>query len=223
MTQFKKPKTNPWILPQKESKASYGARRDRRLGFALPIAILIVVVLIIAGGAGYYFYKTSQEQKEISCTTNSDCGADACHQGRNICFEVSYVCENEKCSSEVEEHANYSCAKDYYGSINFTGGTILEVEYRKVRPEIRVIAEKLADLFGSISIQPTEEKGIILKMKHIDEITHQQVLQRLGEVEEKYFESVRGTIDYSKCVDTCGDNICRFPETKDWCPEDCLK
>ena len=196
----------------------------KQLGFTLPIAILIVAVLIIAGGAGYYFYKTSQEQKEISCTTNSDCGADVCYQERNICSEVRYICENEKCSSTSKEYANYSCAKDYYGSIDFTGGTILEVEYKKVRPEIRVIAEKLADLFGSISIQPTGERGIILKMKYIDEVTHQQVLRmlgELGEVEEKHFESVRGTIDYAKCMDTCGDNICRLPETKDWCSEDC--
>lgn len=25
----------------------------------------------------------------------------------------------------------------------------------------------------------------------------------------------------SKCIDTCGDDICRWPETKWWCPEDC--
>ncbi|MBU4458808.1 hypothetical protein KKF60_02845 [Patescibacteria group bacterium] len=161
--------------------------------------------------------------EEISCTTNSDCGVDTCQQGRDKCVEIKYICEKGKCSSTSEEHANYSCAKDYYGSINFTGGTILEVEYKKVRPEIRDIAEKLADLSSSISIQLNGEKGIILKMKHIDEITHQQILQRLGEVEEKYFESVRGTIDYSKCMDTCGDDICRLPETKDWCSEDCPK
>lgn len=212
------------------SKKPQTILRGRQSGFAPLIAILIVVILIVAGGAGYYFYlsrdevlrdKTSQEQKEISCTINSDCGADVCQQERDKCVEKKYVCENGKCSSISKEYADYSCAKDYYGGINFTGGTILEVEYKKVRPEIQVIAEKLADLFESISIQPTGEKGIILKMKHIDEATHQQVLQRLGEVEEKYFESVRGTIDYSKCVDTCGDDICRLPETKDWCPEDC--
>jgi len=46
---------------------------------------------------------------------------------------------------------------------------------------------------GEISIQPTEEKGVILKMKDISEDVHQQIIQKLmgnSELEEKRFESI---------------------------------
>ena len=78
-------------------------------------------------------------------------------------------------------------------SIDFTSGTILEVEFEN-RPENKVIQEKLGDLgLGEIIIQPTGEKGVILRMSEINEETHQQIISKIreiSEVQEKRFESI---------------------------------
>jgi preprotein translocase subunit SecF len=78
--------------------------------------------------------------------------------------------------------------------IDFTGGSILEIEYKTERPSNPEIRETLSDLnLGEISIQPTEERGVILRMKDISEETHQKILEKLGqskELEEKSFESI---------------------------------
>ncbi|MFH1656566.1 MAG: protein translocase subunit SecF [Candidatus Nealsonbacteria bacterium] len=79
--------------------------------------------------------------------------------------------------------------------IDFTGGSILEIEYIQERPANEEIREKLTEFdLGNIYIQPTGEKGIILRTKDIDEITHQQILEKIrndgNEIEEKRFESI---------------------------------
>ena len=75
--------------------------------------------------------------------------------------------------------------------IEFTGGGILEVEYKADRPSNQEIREKLTGLdLGEIYTQPTGEKGAIFRMKDIDENTHQELLLRLGEVEELRFETI---------------------------------
>lgn len=78
--------------------------------------------------------------------------------------------------------------------IDFTGGSILEVEYKAERPSNQEIREDLAILDISLSApQPTGEKGVILKMKALDEETHQEILKKLSEnneIEEKRFESI---------------------------------
>lgn len=81
--------------------------------------------------------------------------------------------------------------------IDFLGGSILEIDFEK-RPENPVIQEKIKDLnLGEVIIQPTGERGAILRLRDIDEQTHQKLLIRLGEiseVEEKRFESIGPTI-----------------------------
>ncbi len=77
--------------------------------------------------------------------------------------------------------------------IDFSGGSILEIDL-KDRPANMVIQEKLNDLnLGEIVIQPTGTNGVIIRMKEVDESTHQQIvskLQEISEVEEKRFESI---------------------------------
>jgi preprotein translocase subunit SecF len=77
--------------------------------------------------------------------------------------------------------------------IDFKGGSILEVEFEK-RPENPVIQEKLKGLeLGEIVIQPTNERGVILRMKEIDELKHQEILknlQDLSQVTELRFETI---------------------------------
>ena len=75
--------------------------------------------------------------------------------------------------------------------IDFTGGSILEVEYKAERFSNQEIKNALAGLdLGEIYIQPTGERGVIIRIKDIDEATHQQVLEKLGQVEELRFESI---------------------------------
>jgi preprotein translocase subunit SecF len=82
-------------------------------------------------------------------------------------------------------------------STDFLGGTIWEVNFDS-RPDNSVIQEKLNKFdLGEITIQPTGEKGVILRFKNIDEAIHQQMFSNLSEiskVEEKRFESIGPTI-----------------------------
>ena len=76
--------------------------------------------------------------------------------------------------------------------IDFTGGSLLEVEYEKERPTTKSIQESLSGLdLGSLSVQHTGENGVLVRMKDIPESVHQQVLSLLGEeIQELRFESI---------------------------------
>lgn len=79
--------------------------------------------------------------------------------------------------------------------IEFTGGSLLEVEYSAERPSNQEIQQTLADLnLGSVNVQPIGKKGVSLEMKSVDEATHQQILSKLGEVQENSFESIGPSI-----------------------------
>jgi preprotein translocase subunit SecF len=78
--------------------------------------------------------------------------------------------------------------------IEFTGGSLLEAEFRQERPSPDAIQEKLADLdLGEIIVQPLGEREVILRLKEIDEATHQQIISRLNQLsdfEEKQFQLI---------------------------------
>lgn len=79
--------------------------------------------------------------------------------------------------------------------IDFTGGSLQEVEFKEQRPEISEIRKALeSSNLGNVVIQPTGEKGVILRFKHIDENTHQNILKNLSGVGEKRFDTVGPTI-----------------------------
>lgn len=85
-----------------------------------------------------------------------------------------------------------------YG-IDFTGGSLMELEFSGPRPTQEQILEKLSSLeLGNINIQPLEENGFVLKFKSVDENTHQNIISTLKEnfekLEEKRFESVGAVI-----------------------------
>ena len=82
--------------------------------------------------------------------------------------------------------------------IDFTGGSLLEVEFAGARPENNAILEQLnkADIESAV-IQPTGERGAILRFKDVNEEQHQNILSslsKLGEVQEKRFDSIGPTI-----------------------------
>lgn len=88
----------------------------------------------------------------------------------------------------------------YFGlnfGVDFTGGRILEIEYQQSRPEISLIEEKISELnLDSVSIQSMGEKGLIIRLKNINEEEHQALLKRLSltgsfeEIHSYFAESV---------------------------------
>ena len=78
--------------------------------------------------------------------------------------------------------------------IEFTGGSTMELEFKNTRPSNDEISNALSGMdLGGIVIQPTGSNGAILKLKGIDEATHQEVLSiinGLSEVEEKGFQYI---------------------------------
>jgi len=80
-------------------------------------------------------------------------------------------------------------------SIDFTGGSLLEISFPQNRPKISEIKENLKDLdLGEIQIQPAGKNDMILRMKSVDEETHQKILSSLKEkykgLKEERFESI---------------------------------
>lgn len=77
--------------------------------------------------------------------------------------------------------------------IDFTGGSILEVEYREERPTVEETRSLLHDVVGQVFVQPTDSNGLIIRMKEVDEETHRQAMAALSQdykVEELRFESI---------------------------------
>lgn len=81
--------------------------------------------------------------------------------------------------------------------IDFTGGALLEADYQSDRPANDVVRNVLNPIIGDVQVQPTGERGIIVRGPAIDETTHQNVLAALrafGDFEEHRFESIGPTI-----------------------------
>lgn len=79
----------------------------------------------------------------------------------------------------------------YFGlnmGIDFTGGSLLEVEYvgdedslGAVRPDLQALKTRTEELgFGGVMLQPTGENGLIIRTKDLTEDEHQILLSSLG-------------------------------------------
>lgn len=77
---------------------------------------------------------------------------------------------------------------------DFRGGSILEAEYASTTPAMAAIRSSLEPLkLGNVSLQPTGERGVLLRFRPMEEGEHQQVLAALGKTgqfEETRFSSV---------------------------------
>lgn len=61
--------------------------------------------------------------------------------------------------------------------IDFTGGSLMELEFNQTRPAQEDIKKAVEGLeLGNVSVQPTGEKGVILRFKHVDEDVHQKMV-----------------------------------------------
>lgn len=69
--------------------------------------------------------------------------------------------------------------------IDFVGGSIMEMEYVEERPSNEEVLEQISELdLGGIRIQSSGDRGVIIRMKDINEETHQQVLRALTQNNE---------------------------------------
>jgi preprotein translocase subunit SecF len=67
--------------------------------------------------------------------------------------------------------------------IDFTGGSMLEVEYEDERPSIQLIQDKIKEItLEKVIVQPVEQKGIILKTKDTSEEMYAKAIEKLKEL-----------------------------------------
>ena len=81
--------------------------------------------------------------------------------------------------------------------IDFTGGSMVELRYSPNTegvldiPKPEIVSERLADVTGQVQIQKTDDGTLLLRMRDIDENTHQQILERLQEQTSSHFQEER--------------------------------
>jgi len=80
-------------------------------------------------------------------------------------------------------------------SIDFTGGSLLEIKWVDHKPENKQVQQSLENMnLGEVNIQSTGKTGMILRMQDINEKVHQEIINTLknefGELEESRFESI---------------------------------
>lgn len=79
--------------------------------------------------------------------------------------------------------------------IDLAGGSILELDFKDARPSNQDIEAKLSKFnFGEVVVQPTGDKGVIIRTVAMSEETHQEILKKFENTEEKHFESIGPTI-----------------------------
>lgn len=84
--------------------------------------------------------------------------------------------------------------------IDFTGGSLLEVEFLKERPALETIRGAVGELnVKEIVIQPAGEQNMIFRFSQADEQMHQNIISKLNEkfsdnVQEEKFESIGPSI-----------------------------
>lgn len=85
----------------------------------------------------------------------------------------------------------------YFGlnfGIDFTGGSLVEVEYKTVRPPMAELQIKIKKLdFKNVILQPAGEKGLIARSRNLTKKEHAELLSSLsssGELTEVRFDSI---------------------------------
>ncbi len=79
--------------------------------------------------------------------------------------------------------------------IDFIGGSLLEIEWTEKSPTSEQVNQVFSDLeLADVDIRVTENNGMFLRFKDVNEEIHQNILSRLeeklGKVEEKRFEAI---------------------------------
>jgi preprotein translocase subunit SecF len=79
--------------------------------------------------------------------------------------------------------------------IEFSGGSVLEVEYQENRPSVKEVVEKLelVDLH-EVNVQPLGESGFLIKVRESEEEVYEAMTGALENAEVKQFEAIGPTI-----------------------------
>lgn len=88
--------------------------------------------------------------------------------------------------------------------IDFTGGSLVEIEFRENRPVVKDIESAVADKLGKPNTTPLGETGAALRLRSLNEDEHQQLLvalkEKLGKdkgddyIKESRFTSIGPTV-----------------------------
>jgi len=88
--------------------------------------------------------------------------------------------------------------------IDFTGGSLLEVEYANHQPTIAEVQDSLKDLeLSNLIIQPTEDSSVIIRFKETSEATHQLMIEGM----EAGIEGIEGASLKELRFDSVGPSI----------------
>lgn len=109
-------------------------------------------------------------------------------QKKKIWFAIAIVLATGAIFSLVSWKLNFG--------IDFTGGSLMEVNFPSNRPSVSEVHDKLDDLnLGSLVAQPIGETGMILRFQNTDADIHDKVVERMGtSSEELRFDSVGPSI-----------------------------
>jgi preprotein translocase subunit SecF len=82
--------------------------------------------------------------------------------------------------------------------IEFTGGSVLEIEYQEARPDNAAIQEKISGLnIKDVSLYANGDKGVTIRTENLDAAKHADLLKKLdetGKYDEKSFEAIGPTV-----------------------------
>lgn len=63
--------------------------------------------------------------------------------------------------------------------IDFTGGSLIEIQFQNERPSVTDISAALPETFGNVFVAPLGDKGVMLRLRSVTEIEHQELLKTL--------------------------------------------
>jgi len=67
--------------------------------------------------------------------------------------------------------------------IDFTGGSLLEIEFTNSRPTNEEMTNKLSDLeLNTLNLQPSNDLGLLIRTESISEEKHQEILNKINEL-----------------------------------------
>ena len=70
--------------------------------------------------------------------------------------------------------------------IDFTGGSLLELRFGATRPSIEEVEKALTAIdVKSLTVQPTDQNGLILRFQNTDEAKHQEVVTKIKALVDK--------------------------------------
>ncbi len=75
--------------------------------------------------------------------------------------------------------------------IEFTGGSMMEIQYEEARPPIQEIRNLFSDLgVEEVTVQPVGDRGFVIRMEDIPKETYEKIVLQLEGATENYFESI---------------------------------